>query len=197
MSADEKTLQVYGESAQDYAQVMAKYADDPVLTTFIHALPKTAHVLDLGCGPGWAAARIVASGHTVDATDAVPEMIDLANQHPGVSARLARFDDISGEAVFDGIWANFSLLHAPRADMPYHLSTLRRALKPGGLLHIGLKTGIGERRDAIGRLYTYYTKNEVHGLLKKAGFTPFSCQTGRGEGLDGTIADWFTMAAHG
>lgn len=197
MSADQQTLQVYGESAEDYARMMVKFADDPVLTTFIQALPQGAHVLDLGCGPGWAAARMASAGLIVDGTDAVPEMVELASHHQGVTAHLARFEDITSVSAYDGIWANFSLLHAPRDAMPNHLSALHRALKPGGLFHIGMKTGTGEERDALGRLYTYYTENELHDLLQDAGFTPFSSQTGRDTGLSGEMADWVTMAAHG
>lgn len=197
MSTDDQTLKVYGQSAQDYADLAANYAEDPVLTTFIQALPRSAHVLDLGCGPGFAAARMATAGHLVDATDAVPEMVEMAGKNPGVTARLATFDDIKEVDAYDGIWANFSLLHAPRADMPRHLSTLRRALKPGGLFHIGMKTGTGEKRDAIGRLYTYYTESELNDLLRAADLTPFSSRTGQDTGLDGTVAKWVTIAAHG
>ena len=75
-------------------------------------------------------------------------MVDLARRHPGVDAQLAGFDDVSGVAVYDGIWANFSLLHAPKADMPRHLAAVARALRPGGVLSIGLKTGTGEASDS-------------------------------------------------
>lgn len=197
MSADKETLAAYAARAEDYVRMMKEPSGDPGLAAFIGALPAGAHVLDLGCGPGWAAERMAAAGLTVDATDASPEMVAQANRLPGVTARVATFDDLAGEDVYDGIWANFSLLHARRAEMPRHLAALRKALKPGGLFHIGMKTGTGEHRDSLGRLYTYYAAEELHGLLTEAGFVPFSSRTGRDAGLAGMPEDWITMAAHG
>lgn len=197
MSADKKTLSIYAAKAEDYLEMVRKEAKSHILKTFIGGLPKGAHVLDLGCGPGVSAAVMAEAGMTVDATDAVPEMVAMADAHPGVCARVARFEDIDGTDLYDGIWANFSLLHAPKADMPAHLARLRTALKPGGLFHIGLKTGTGEHRDKIGRFYAYYTEDELSDLLKDAGFTPFSSVTGSEPGLSGEDAPWVCMAAHG
>ncbi len=197
MTGDSETLKIYGERAGEYAQLIEDGATDPRLATFIAALPQGAHVLDLGCGPGQSAARMAAAGLNVTATDAVPEMVELAAQTDGVTAKVATFDDISGTDLYMGIWANFSLLHAPRADMPRHLATLRRALCTGGLFHIGMKTGSGEKRDSLGRRYTYYTADELHDLLRDAGFDPFSSHTGSDVGLDGVEASWVTIAAHG
>ena len=197
MTSDRETLNVYAEKADDYLNLVAKEAANPILTTFIGGLPKGAHVLDLGCGPGVSSAAMAQAGMSVDATDAVPEMVALADVHPGVSARVARFEEIAGTDIYDGIWANFSLLHAPKADMPAHLARLRSALKPGGLFHIGMKTGAGEHRDSLGRMYSYYTEEELCGLLKEAGLTPFSSTTGSEPGLDGKDAPWVCIAAHG
>ncbi|MDR9393321.1 class I SAM-dependent methyltransferase [Roseovarius sp. SYSU LYC5161] len=197
MTRDSETLRVYGGFAADYAAMMDTQSDDPQLAAFIGGVRQGGHVLDLGCGPGWAAARMVTAGLTVDATDAVPEMVELASAQPGVSARLATFDDISGNDQYDGIWANFSLLHAPRTDLPRHLAALRATLKSGGLFHIGMKTGKGEKRDRLGRLYTYVDAEELHALLYDAGFSPFSSRTGRDKGMAGQVEDWITMAAHG
>ena len=197
MSTDKDTLAAYAAKIDDYVRMTDEAPDDPQLAAFIGALPSGAHVLDLGCGPGWAAAQMAAAGLTVTATDAAPEMVDLASRSPGVTARVASFDDITETDAYDGIWANFSLLHAPRDAMPRHLAALRRALKPGGLFHIGMKTGEGAHRDALSRHYTYYTDEELHDLLTQAGFTPFSSHTGTDKGLAGTMDPWITIAAHG
>ena len=197
MTTDRETIDVYGARAQEYVQATDGAENDPQLIAFIGGLPRGAQVLDLGCGPGIAAAEMARAGLIVDATDATPAMVDLAGRHAGVSARVATFDDLTGTDLYDGIWANFSLLHAPRADMPRHLAALRALLRPGGLFHIGMKTGTGEHRDDLGRHYTYYTKEELTGLLEAAGLTPFSSATGRDTGLDGKPADWVTIAAHG
>ncbi|WP_272008160.1 class I SAM-dependent methyltransferase [Roseovarius sp. ZX-A-9] len=198
MSADDETLGVYGAQAARYASFTDNIGDDPHLARFIADIPPGGRVLDLGCGPGTAAARMAQAGLVVDATDAVPEMVDLAAAaHPGVTAWIATFDEIAGVELYDGIWANFSLLHAPRSAMPTHLAALRTALKPGGRFHIGVKTGSGAQRDGLGRLYTYYEEEELTELLTAAGFTPRGQWTGADSGLDGTVAPWVVIAADG
>ncbi|SFE79981.1 Methyltransferase domain-containing protein [Sulfitobacter brevis] len=195
---DAETLRVYATKAQDYAERISNRAGhDPQLAEFMNALPAGADVLDLGCGPGAAAQVMAEAGLRVTATDAVPEMVAMATTHTGVTARLATFDEIDGTDLYDGIWANFSLLHAPRADMPRHLAALRQALRAGGVFHIALKTGTGEKRDTLGRLYTYYTDAELTALLTAAGFIVTHRVTGCGKGLDDTPADWVALRANG
>lgn len=195
---DPETISVYDSRAAEYAAKTRAYnTADPRLAAFIAACAEGGRVLDLGCGPGVAAAKMARAGLRVEAVDASASMVELAAQHPGVTARQATFDEISEAALYDGIWANFSLLHAPRADFPGHLAALHAALKPGGVFLIGLKLGKGEARDRIGRLYTYYTEDELMDQLRAAGFTPTDIRHGSGEGLDGTTSPWISVIAHG
>lgn len=196
--SDDETLKVYARRAKDYAdRFCADGPENPRLAAFIAALPRGGTALDLGCGPGHAAARMAQAGLQITALDPVPEMVAMAEAHAGVVAHVASFDDIAGTDLYDGIWANFSLLHAPRGDMPRHLVALAQALKPGGQFHMGMKTGTGSKRDPIGRLYTYYTDAELTGLLAAVGLTVTERATGREKGLDGVEADWICLAAHG
>lgn len=79
--------------------------------------------------------------------------------------------------------------------MAGHLARIARALKPGGLVHIGLKEGEGAARDSLGRFYTYYTVEECATLLRAAGLTAGPARHGADKGLDGTVAPWFTLTA--
>lgn len=194
---DKETIDVYNARAADYAQNFARAEPDADLRAFMDGVASGGRVLDLGCGPGNAAAMMQARGFTVDATDASPEMVRIARETHGVDATIATFDEIVGTDIYDGIWANFSLLHAPKADMPRHLAALRAALKPGGIFHIGLKTGTDAARDKIGRLYSYYGKDELLGLLEAADFTPRSTREGAEPGLDGTVAPFIIVLCDG
>ena len=195
MTADRETMDVYGRMAGDYAAMVHLERNDRHLDAFIRSLPAGASVLDLGCGPGRAAARMAQSGLQVDAWDASPEMAALARERFGLDVRVATFDALDADAVYDGIYANFSLLHAPRPEMPEHLDRIAKALTTRGLFHIGLKTGIGERRDSLGRFYAYYEEPELVGLLESAGFEILSRATGTEAGLDGVEAPWIVMKA--
>ncbi|WP_298904635.1 class I SAM-dependent methyltransferase [uncultured Aliiroseovarius sp.] len=193
MSEDRQTLDVYDAQAAEYeARVAVK--DTPGLDDFIAELPQKAHVLDLGCGPGLTAKQMINRGLTVDATDGSDAMVKRARDH-GVPARQALFHQIDGQALYDGIFANFSLLHLPRAQMPGMLGRLHKALKPQGVLHIGVKLGSGDARDDLGRYYTYYQQDELEELLTSAGFTLITRILGSGTGLDGRSSDWIVLHA--
>jgi SAM-dependent methyltransferase len=193
--SDPETLGVYAAKAQEYAEFNQSITGDPQLKAFIEAVNSGGTVLDLGCGPGIAAEHMARAGLVVTAIDPVPEMVALAAQKHGVTAKQASFDDLTGINIYDGVWANFSLLHAPRRDMPKHLKNIATALRPNGVFHIGVKTGTGENRDTLGRLYTYFTQDELTGLLANAGLTVKEHATGRDKGLDGTLADWVCLRA--
>jgi len=195
--SDRETIAIYDARAAEYDQITRVEEPGTVLKAFIDELPRTARVLDLGCGPGGASRVMGALGFQVDAVDASAEMVALAGRHPGVTAWRAEFSDIDADGVYDGVWANFSLLHAPRDDMPGHLAAIKRALRPGGVLHVAVKEGEGSRRDRIGRLYTYYTQTTLRGLLEQAGFEPGEFRSGVDIGLDGVDATWISVLSHG
>jgi 2-polyprenyl-3-methyl-5-hydroxy-6-metoxy-1,4-benzoquinol methylase len=196
MTQDPQTIQVYDERAEEYASVTANHIETPLLHEFILALPAGAEVLDLGCGPGLFAQALHERGLHVDATDASAEMVALANRQPDVTARQASFADLNDQEKYDGVWANFSLLHAPRAEMPGHLARIHAALKPGGAFHMTVKTGTGDSRDRLGRYYTYYQPDEMRSLLETAGFTVTKITPGRDKGLDGSLSDWISVASY-
>ncbi len=196
MSTDKETLAVYNARAEDYARCLKKEdSASPVLEAFVAALPAGGRVLDLGCGPGTWARMMLDAGLEVEAIDASEAMVAEAAQIPGLRVWQATFGDVDGLGRYDGIWANFSLLHAPRMEMPSHLARLHRALRPGGRLHIGLKEETGARRDGIGRFYTYHTAEGLTALLGALGFSVQDLQRGASEGLDGVVAPWFTLTA--
>jgi SAM-dependent methyltransferase len=194
--SDPETLAIYAAQSDRYANFTdGSTARDPNLTAFIAALPKGGNALDLGCGPGDSARVMAEAGLDVLAVDAVPEMVALAAKQAGVRAEVLTFDQITGAAIYDGIWANFSLLHAERDALPAILASIHSALRPTGRFHIAMKLGTTTRRDALGRQYTYVSEAELRDLLSSAGFTVTKTDHGRDKGLDGTYADWIAVAA--
>lgn len=196
MSLDTETIAVYDTRSHEYVERKTGRAAEPGLAEFVATLPDAAHLLDLGCGPGDSAHRFLKAGFSVDAVDASPGMVSRAREL-GVPARQGTFDEIDGAGLYDGIWASYALLHAPRAEMSGLLARLHRALKPGGRFHIGMKLGQGEARDRLGRLYVYYTEGELLRLLENAGFTPTDRETCRDTGLDGTAYHGIWIQGHG
>ncbi|MFQ6553555.1 class I SAM-dependent DNA methyltransferase [Aestuariibius insulae] len=196
MTEDPQTLAVYDAKAAEYAACFGPTSFQ-TLQDFIAALPEGGRVLDLGCGPGTASRHMAEASLKVVATDASAQMIALAGEIAGVTARQESFDDLTGTDLYDGIWASFSLLHAPRAKLPDYLAAISAALKPGGLLHLGMKLGDGERRDSLGRFYSFYSEEELRTHLDTAGFTVTSVTTGEERGLAGDVSPYILFLARG
>lgn len=195
MSVDARTIAVYDGRAAEYENRFQQKRPGRYLRTFVALLPQGARVLDLGCGPANASAFLRDAGMCPDPVDASPAMVALANDRHDIGARLATFDDIDTVGAYEGVWANFSLLHAARTDLPRHLTALHRALIPGGLLHLGMKTGTGETRDRLDRFYTYVTQQEITGLVTAAGFTVIAEEEGAERGLAGTLDPFLIIRA--
>jgi SAM-dependent methyltransferase len=193
LMTDAKTIATYNSKAADYAENFTSDGPDKTLKAFLNLMPKGARILDLGCGPGTASAQMRDAGMDPDPMDASTGMIALARERYDLPVRLGTFDDISGTAVYDGVWANFSLLHAARADLPRYFAALGTATKPDGIIHIGMKTGDGVMRDALNRLYTFVSAPELQGLLEDAGFTVNYIKEGAERGMAGTIDPFVIM----
>ena len=194
MTHDE-TIGVYDRQAGRYAEMVAGIGPEPDLACFLDGLPAGGRILDLGCGPGHTARRMMDAGFSVEAIDGSEKMVRLA-QAAGVNARKATFDDLDAQGRYDGVWASFSLLHAPKADFPAHLTRIHRALRPSGRFFLGMKLGDGEGVDALGRFYSYYSRDDLLHLLAEAGFTVTDTREGREKGLAGTLDPFIVVNAH-
>ncbi|MBT6832936.1 methyltransferase domain-containing protein [Amylibacter sp.] len=168
---DTETIKYYDKSAESYLDKVCNTYPDSDLLSFINSIKSGGTVLDLGCGPGNSSAMMQTAGLNVQASDCSQKMVDIAKNKFNVDAIKAEFKELSEINLYDGVWANFSLLHAPRSEMLSNLKKINRSLKKKGYLHIGLKIGNGEKRDTLGRQYTYYQPKELKSLLISAGFT--------------------------
>ena len=188
---DNQTLNVYDNNVETYRRLVDKLPELESINQFTGRLSPGALILDLGCGIGNAAAQMRDKGFQLVCVDGSPEMVKAANDAFSLNAAPALFSDLDAIALYDGIWANFSLLHAAKTDFPTYLKAIHTALKPGGLFFISLKSGKGEKRDQLGRFYAYYQEDELENLLLQTGFTPEHTRRGVLRGMAGDVEDWF------
>lgn len=185
MSGDDETLDFYSREAVAYADYLVEQETNPVLTQFMDLLPGGGSVLDFGAGSGWAARAFRDHGFSITAIDGSAGLADEARRRYNVDVSIVRFDAFADVDRYDGVWASFCLLHDSREAMPGHLARLATSLREGGYLYVGLKEGQGAERDSLGRLYTFFSEEEMRGLLAGAGFDIVSVQTEAGDGYDG------------
>lgn len=186
MSADERTIDFYDRNAAEYAAFAEESAEHPKLTAFIAEMSPEAKVLDFGCGTGWAAAAFRDAGLRIDAMDASAGLIEVARTRYGIEARKAAFRTLSARSRYDGIWCHFALQHAERPERPQIFERLHTALRPGGLLYLGVQKGPLDWRDEFGRLYCPFRDEDMADLLAAAGFRDPRFEYGTGKNYDGT-----------
>ena len=193
---DNLTIDVYNKNAAEYANLNIDKVSLNAYRDFSNALPKNGLILDYGCGPGYFAKKFLADGFKVDAFDASKKMIEIASLETKVNWWVADFKSFCAAKQYDGIWANFSLLHAPKKEISQLIQTIFKSLKPHGLFSLGLKLGTGEKRDKIGRQYSYFEEHEIRHILLKEEFYPISHHLGEAKGLDGESAKFIIILSH-
>jgi SAM-dependent methyltransferase len=112
----------------------------------IAAMPrKPGIILDFGCGPGRDLVAFKDLGHIAIGLDATPAFVEMAKQVSGCEVWQQSFLNLDlPKEHFDGIFANASLLHVPRASMVKVLDDLCQALVPGGAIMISICRGDSE-----------------------------------------------------
>jgi SAM-dependent methyltransferase len=168
-----KTLQHYDERA---AEFWAGTRDHDVkqnveaLLRHIRGLPPL-RILDFGCGPGRDLATFRALGHEPIGLEGSASLAAMARAHSGCEVWEQDFLDLRLPADrFDGVFANASLFHVPRQELPRVLGELHAALKPDGVLFTSNPRGNNEEGWNRGRYGAYHDLESWRAFLERAGF---------------------------
>ena len=141
---------------------------------FIKYLPDGGRVLDAGCGSGRDSKAFIVQGYSVVAIDASREMCLRASELLGQEVWQMRFDEMSFDGEFDGVWACASLLHVPVSEMADVLKKIKHGLRPEGIFYASFKYGEGET-EKDERKFTNYTLESVCELMEGTGFRVLEC----------------------
>ena len=188
------TTSFYDDNAETYATRDRK-PPTARLDAFLAALPEEARILELGCGGGQDCAYMLSRGFDVTPTDGSAELARQAEKLVGRPVKVMRFEELAARGEFDGIWAEASLLHVPRTDLPGILALIRNALKKGGIFHASFKAGTAEGHDGFGRYYNYPSSEWLQELLVAGGWRNVTINEADGGGYDKKPTRWLHLAA--
>ena len=165
---DRQTLNFYQQRASEWAAALPA-AWSPQLDGFLDLLPPGARILELGCGDGRDAERMIARGFDMHPSDGSPAMARLASERLGRLVPVMRFDELVAMEAFDAVWCQASLLHLAEDALSGVLSRIHRALRPGGLHWASYKDGTGGSRDKFGRFFSYLPADRLEAAYRNAG----------------------------
>lgn len=93
------------------------------------------------CRVGRDTKYFLGQGHHVTVFDASPEMVRYAVKETGQEILLSRYQDISFQEKFDGVWAQASLLHVSYEETREVYAKIYHAKIPGGVFYASYKYG--------------------------------------------------------
>lgn len=167
------TLEHYNQRAGDFFEGTRDHDVSQNIAALLGHIAGAAPflLLDFGCGPGRDLKTFSDLGHTAVGLDGAALFVEMARAYSGCEVwqqDFLRLDLPGGR--FDGIFANASLFHVPRQELPRVLAELRAALKPGGVLFSSNPRGSNEEGWNRGRYGAYYDLATWRRYVSGAGF---------------------------
>lgn len=166
------TVQHYEARAADFWEGTKDHDVSQNYQALLGALParKGLRILDFGCGPGRDLLAFRALGHSPVGLDGSLAFCAMAKEKSGCEVLHQNFLQLQlSPQSFDGIFANASLFHIPRQELPRILSELKAALVPGGILFSSNPRG-SEEGWSDDRYGNYMEFDLYQSLLQDAGF---------------------------
>jgi cyclopropane fatty-acyl-phospholipid synthase-like methyltransferase len=150
--------------------------DEEWLVDLLARLPGQAEILELGCGQGVAARRIVDAEHDYVGVDISAEQLRRSRQLvPEADFRHGDFTQIAFDPnSLDAVVALYVFNHLTRAELPELLERIAQWLRSGGwLLATFGRSGTESVQDdwlGVPMFFGSYTEDETRELLRRAGF---------------------------
>jgi ubiquinone/menaquinone biosynthesis C-methylase UbiE len=173
----EETLKTYNKLGRKYFEAIS-IVPPKARADFIKRLKKGSRILDIGCSGGRDMKVFTRKGFDAMGIDVSGVFLNIAKKEvpKGKFLKMDVLDLDFPEEYFQGVWADAVLHHLTKIDMPKALKNINRIISKKGILYVSVKYGQGAKLvkeqpfTKYRRFYSYYKKNEIESLLKKAGF---------------------------
>jgi SAM-dependent methyltransferase len=170
----ERTLAHYDERAAEFWEGTRGHDVSQNIQALLRHLPGRSQlrILDFGCGPGRDLAAFRALGHQPVGLEGSTRFAAMAREHSGCEVWEQDFLALQlPPDSFDGVFANASMFHVPRSQLPRVLRELHATLKPGGVFFASNPRGDNEEGWNRGRYGAYHDLDAWRGFMTAAGFT--------------------------
>ena len=168
-----KTLEHYDASAVDFWKGTRDHdvkQNIDALLRHVKGKPPL-RILDFGCGPGRDLVAFRKLGHAPIGLEGSPKLAAMAREHSNCEVLEQDFLKLQLPAgYFDGIFANASLFHVPRQELPRVLGELRASLKPEGVLFSSNPKGTNDEGWNRGRYGAYHNLAAWRTFMEAAQF---------------------------
>ena len=160
------TLKQYNDNAEKYFEKTKNGDMSDGYNRFLLMLPDKAYILDFGCGSGRDSKYFLEKGYVVKAIDGSEKLCELASDYIGQKVECMKFNELSDESKYDGIWACSSIHHVERKDLPDVLRKMIKALKDGGVIFASFMVG-DQEKIRNGKYFNFITKEILENILKQ------------------------------
>jgi SAM-dependent methyltransferase len=167
------TLQHYNQSAEDFWQGTRDHDVSQNISALLNHIEGAPpfKTLDFGCGPGRDLKVFADLGHSATGLEGAERFAAMARAYSGCEVWQQDFLKLDLPANhFDGVFANASLFHVPRQELPRVLRELHATLKPGGVLFCSNPHGDDKEGWNRGRYGAYYAPETWFKLVSAEGF---------------------------
>lgn len=135
--------------------------------------PGPWRILDFGCGPGRDLMAWTQRGHEPVGLDGAARFCEMARENSGCEVLHQDFLALDLPAgSFHGVFANATLFHVPRQELPRVLKELHAALRSRGVLFSSNPRGSNVEGWNGSRYGSYHDLAAWTALLTDAGFEP-------------------------
>ncbi len=180
------TVEYYEQNADSWHKPTTNltFQDDEI--KFFKKYLSKGNILEIGCGNGHDAKRLINEGYDYTGTDITKSFIQMC-QKSLPNSKFFPFSvyDLSFPrgTEFDGFWASAVLLHVPKNKIELALTQINKYIKVNGIGFISLKEGKGEQVQEVeksrvtdqnktfSRFFSFYAKEEFTEILTRNGFS--------------------------
>ncbi len=168
-----QTIAHYDDHADDFEEGTRDHDVSQNIAALLRHLRivAPATLLDFGCGPGRDLKTFATLGHVAIGLDGSAAFVRMARAATGATVWHQDFFALDlPPAHFDGVFANATLQHVPRAALPAVLAHLHATLRPGGVLFASIPRGDNEEGWNGERYSAFHDFDAWRRFMTVAGF---------------------------